>query len=80
MTSTRLSIKVIPNSRVEKVTKEGERLKVYVRAPALDGKANAAAVELLAEFLGVKRSALRIVRGERSREKVIEMENFPAHD
>lgn len=68
-----LSIKVIPNARVEKVTREGERLKVYVRAPALDGKANAAALELLAPFLGVKKGALLIIRGERAREKIIQI-------
>ncbi len=68
---TMLQIKVVPNAKVEKVTREGERLKVYVRAPALDGKANAAALALLAEFLNTKRRALRIIKGATSREKVV---------
>lgn len=68
-----LSVKVIPNAKVEKVIREQERLKVYVRAPALDGKANAAALELLAEFLNTRKSALRIIKGATSREKVVEV-------
>jgi uncharacterized protein (TIGR00251 family) len=46
-------------------------LEVWVRKPAVDGKANEALVELLAKRLGVPRSAVRIVRGANGRTKTI---------
>ena len=49
---------------------------VKVTAPPVEGAANKAVVELLARELGVPRSAVKIVLGERSREKVIEVEGL----
>lgn len=49
----------------------GERLKVRIAAPALDGRANDALERHLAGALGVPRSAVRVVKGERSRDKVV---------
>jgi len=69
-----VKIKVVPNAKKDKVLYEGERLKVYVTAQPTDGKANKAVIELLAEFFGVKRGNVRIVRGERSREKIVEID------
>jgi uncharacterized protein (TIGR00251 family) len=45
-----------------------------VTAPPVDGRANAAVIKLLAEWLGVSRSAVQIVRGETSRRKIVEIE------
>lgn len=47
----------------------GERLKVRIAAPAVDGRANEALERYLAECLGVPRSAVRVVKGDRSRDK-----------
>ena len=47
----------------------GDRLKVRVAAPAIDGRANAALERYLAQRLGVPRSAVRVLAGERSRDK-----------
>ncbi len=69
-----INIKVIPNAKKNEVYEEGELLKVRVQAPAMDGRANKAVVEVLAEFFGVKKSSVRIIRGERSREKVVEVD------
>jgi hypothetical protein len=44
-----------------------------VTAPPVDGAANAAAIEALADALHVPRRALRIVSGETSRNKTIEV-------
>jgi hypothetical protein len=46
---------------------------VCVSAPAHDGRANRATLRLLAKRLGVARSRLRILRGERSRDKLVEV-------
>ena len=69
-----MKVKVFPKAKKERVEKEGELLKVYVNAPAVDGKANSAVIESLAEYFGKKKSQVRIVLGEKSREKVIEYE------
>ena len=44
-------------------------LTLFVREPAIDGKANKAALALLAEHLGVPKSAVRLVAGQTSRIK-----------
>ncbi len=49
----------------------GERLRVAVTAPPVDGAANAAVVEALAEAYGVRRADVAIVRGERGRRKTV---------
>lgn len=48
-------------------------LKARVRAVPEDGKANAALVELLAEKLGVGKSAVRIAAGQTARLKTVEV-------
>jgi hypothetical protein len=51
----------------------GETLKVRVRAPAERGRANAAVEEILAGALGVPKECARIVAGETSARKVVEI-------
>lgn len=68
-------IKVIPNARKNSVTEEADRLKVHVNAPAVDGKANEAVIDILAKHFGVRKSAVRILKGQLSREKLVEIVN-----
>ena len=49
-------------------------LKVKVRAPALEGRANEALLDLLGDALGVPRGRLRLVSGEQSRRKRVRVE------
>jgi len=46
---------------------------VRVTAPAVDGKANKAVIEVLSEFYKVKKRDIKILRGEKSREKLVEI-------
>ena len=71
--SMRLNVKVIPNAKQNKLVEEPGRLKVYLTAPPVDGKANKALIAFLAEHFNVKKPAVRIVRGETGREKVVEV-------
>jgi len=66
-----IKIKVIPNARKNNISKEKDMLKVRVTAPAVDGKANKAVIEALAEFFKVKKRCISIIRGGKTREKVI---------
>jgi uncharacterized protein (TIGR00251 family) len=56
----------------------GDALIVTVSAPAVDGKANEAVRRALAEAFGIRRNQLMIVRGERGRDKVIQVDPAPA--
>jgi uncharacterized protein len=49
----------------------GDALKISLSAPPLDGRANLAVVDFLSEIFSVPRSAVQLVAGERSRNKVI---------
>jgi uncharacterized protein (TIGR00251 family) len=67
-----VDIQVVPRaSRAAVGPAVGERLRVAVTAPPVDGAANAAVIEALAEAFGVKRSAVAIVRGETGRRKTV---------
>jgi uncharacterized protein (TIGR00251 family) len=46
------------------------RLKIAVQAPAVEGRANSALVEFLAEVFGVGKRDVELVSGELSRSKV----------
>jgi len=48
-------------------------LKIYLTAAPIDGRANKELIKLLSEKLGVSKSKVRIIRGEKSKEKVIEI-------
>jgi uncharacterized protein YggU (UPF0235/DUF167 family) len=55
-------------------------LGVRVSAPPIDGRANGAVGGLLAEALGVRRSAVVIVRGERGRDKIVRVVGLGARE
>ena len=74
----RLEIRLQPgSSRAEVVGVDAEgRLRVRVRESPVDGQANRALLKLLADRLGVPRSALRIASGLKSRNKTVELAGF----
>lgn len=71
--AVRVEIKVIPNASKERVTEEEGRLKVYVNASPEKGKANTRVLELIADRYGVKRNAVKMIRGKLSRNKLLEV-------
>jgi len=52
---------------------DSELYKVYVTAAPEKGKANKKMIELLAEYFKVSKSQIRIVKGEISRNKIVEI-------
>ena len=70
----RYSIRVNPRAKQDKVVEEEGRLKVFLTALPLEGRANQALIETLAAYFRVKKKDVRIVRGERSRDKVVEIQ------
>jgi uncharacterized protein (TIGR00251 family) len=49
----------------------GERLKLRIAAPPIEGRANTAVAEFVAQSLGIARARVRIAAGERSRDKLV---------
>lgn len=69
-----LSIHAQPQARrTEVVGLHGESLKVRVAAPALESRANEALIAFVAERFGVPRRDVRLLSGEKSREKRLEV-------
>ena len=66
-----LAVRVIPGARRNQLADEGGRLKVRLQAPPVEGKANAALLKFLAVRLGLRKNRLRLVSGERSRDKLL---------
>lgn len=56
----------------------GTALKIRLQAPPVDGAANDALVSYLADLLGVSRRSVRIVFGESSRNKTVEVAGVSA--
>ncbi len=67
------SVLVKANAKVEKVEQvSGLELKVFVKAPAKEGRANQAVIEVLSRHFKRPQSHFQIVRGHGSKHKVIE--------
>ncbi len=51
----------------------GDALKIRLAAPPVDGKANAALLEFIADRLGLSKASVRLKSGQTSRRKVLEV-------
>ena len=72
----RIRLRVKPGAKRPGIIPSDGVIVVRVREPAREGRANRALVELLARRLRVPKSQIRIVVGERSRDKVVEVEGL----
>jgi UPF0235 protein npun_R3528 len=72
----KISVHLKPNSRhrEEVVVNDDGSLTVYAKAPAIEGRANVAAMKLLARHFGVAPSKIKLVRGATSKYKVFEID------
>ena len=74
MSGCTLELKVIPNAPRDAIAGWlGNALKVKIRAPALEGRANDALLDFIASELGLPRRDVALVRGEKSRHKVLRL-------
>jgi len=58
----------------------GGSLKLHLKNPPTGGRANAEAVQLLAELLGIPRNRVELVRGFRSRDKLVAVAGLSAEE
>jgi uncharacterized protein len=69
------NIRVIPKSSRNLVKEEGFNIKVYLTKPAYEGLANEQLICSLADHFKVKKYQIKIIKGERSRNKLVEISN-----
>jgi len=62
------------NSRIEAV--DAVHFKVWVKAPPVEGKANAALVEILSEYFDVPKSSVVLTRGGKAKQKTFKIERL----
>jgi uncharacterized protein (TIGR00251 family) len=73
------AVHVTPRARKSEIVGLlGEALKVKLAAPPVEGAANAALCEFLAERLGVRRNAVTLIAGHTSRHKVVRVQGVTA--
>jgi hypothetical protein len=77
--SITISLRVAPGGRrSELIEVAPDRLRVRVGARAVDGKANTELERFLADLFHVRRSAVSLLRGERSRDKTVRIDGLVA--
>jgi len=77
--SSTLAVKVIPNApRTAIAGRLGDAVKIKLHAPPVEGRANAALCEFLADHLGLPRRAITLLRGDTSRQKVLRIDGLSA--
>lgn len=68
------NVRVIPRARVNSITRdETGDFRVHTTTAPTDGRANDAVIRALAEYLKVPKSNIRIIRGQTSHNKVIQV-------
>ena len=71
----RIYVTVKPNAKRADITPISDtEFRVAVPAPAQNGKANEALVEILAGYFGVPKSTITILRGHSARKKLVELQ------
>ena len=75
------AVRVQPRASRNAIAGEmGDALKIALTAPPVEGKANEACVEFLANLLKVPRSSVTIASGESSRNKVVRIAGMLASE
>lgn len=75
----RFSVRVQPRAARSAVAGiHGDAVKIRLAAPPVDGAANEELVIFLAEIFAVPRRSVRILAGESSRSKVVEIDGVTA--
>jgi len=70
----RIAVEARPNARVDRFEMNDNVLRVWVKSRAIDGQANQAIEQAIAEALDLRNRQVRLVSGKRSRHKTIEVD------
>jgi uncharacterized protein (TIGR00251 family) len=71
-----LEVTIQPGAAKSEITGlHGDCLKIRIQAPPVDGKANRALTEFVAELFGASRSRVHLIRGQTSRKKTLKVDS-----
>ena len=70
----RVQVRVIPKASKVKVCSFNQGLKVYLNSPAAEGRANKELIEALSAHYNIKKYKISIIKGKKSRDKVVEID------
>jgi uncharacterized protein len=77
MSAVDLTVRLQPRAKRNAIVDERDGvLRVSVAAAPVEGRANAALCKLIAKRAGIARGRVSVIRGERSREKVVRVEGL----
>ncbi|HEY4484561.1 MAG TPA: DUF167 domain-containing protein [Candidatus Paceibacterota bacterium] len=70
----KISVKVKTGSKKEEVNKIDDRnFEIRTKSLPIEGKANSAVIKILADYLDIPRSRIKILRGQKSKSKILEI-------
>lgn len=72
--SIRINIKITANAKSTYLSAEKDNFKLHVSKPPVDGKANEEIIKFFSKELSVAKSKVSILRGEKSKNKIIEID------
>lgn len=70
-----ISVRVYTNSKKPRIVKEEGFYRVWLKEKPVDGLANKALIEVLADFLDLPKSSVLIKSGDKNRNKLIEIDD-----
>lgn len=72
-----IKIKLLPRSSVNQImeTYENGEMKIKIKSPPVDGEANDELIRFLSKEWDIPKSNIKIIKGEKSKHKIIEIEN-----
>jgi uncharacterized protein (TIGR00251 family) len=74
-----LTLHIQPGAKKSEVAgRHGDAIKIRLAAPPVEGKANAALLAFLAQWLRIPKSALHLKSGQTSRRKIVRVEGVEA--
>jgi hypothetical protein len=69
-----IEIRVIPGASKNMIKEDDGIMRIYLTTAPVDGKANQALVKFLAKHYNVSKSSIGIIKGEKSRNKIIKID------
>ena len=69
----KIALRVIANAKKREIRMEGSSLKIKLISPPREGKANQELIDFLSSVFGIKRSDIKIIRGEKERNKLLSL-------
>lgn len=76
-----IKVKVQPKAQQDEILGiKGGRLRLRVKAPPQNGKANQACISLLAKIMGITKKEIKLISGAKAREKMFFIQNMKLDD